>query len=332
MFYGKTPSPLLADTREINVVLKLFTPKPCSVLGLDISSTAISLLEITHDKARYCVTGYGRWLLPEQVIEHGVIKKMDIVAHGIKMLVANADLSTRQAVLAVPDSSTITKIIQVHRSLSERDIEELVNVEAIKYMPNSTQNIHCDFNIVGSSSTQLNMLDVRLVATRAENVEQRVEIVRRAGLDVGFVGVESCAIERVGERLVPFGHQQTIAMFDMGFVYTHFCVLQGAKMIFSHGDVFGGKPFINTLTQRHGMEPRDVIGAIEQGGLLDGDVAGFFQSTREMLCLQLKRALHLFLSNNPHSTVEELVLAGGVAKLPGLVPAIQEQFNISTRV
>lgn len=306
------------------------------MLGIDISPTAINMLEMTHEKSRYCVTGYGRWVLPEQVIDHGIIKKSDIVAHGIKTLFASAGLSAKNAVLAVPDSSTISKIIQVHHSLSEQDIEELVTIEAIKYMPDPTHDIHVDFTIMGPSPYPLDMQDVRLIATRAENVSQRVEVARLAGLDTKIVDVESFAIERVGERLSldssSFEPLQRIAIFDLGLVYTHVHVLDSAKIVFSHADAFGGKQLIHTMAEQHGVGSHDAIVAIEKGSLPNKDVAVFLQSVRELLLLQLKRSLHLFLSSNPQSTVGRLVLAGSMAKFPGLADAFQAQFNIPTRI
>ena len=101
-----------------------FGSKNHALLGIDISSTSIKILEISISGNQHCINGYGRAILPENAIEGNVIKDIDAVASSIKKLLISANLSCKEVVCAVPESSTIAKIIQLNNGLSNQDIEE----------------------------------------------------------------------------------------------------------------------------------------------------------------------------------------------------------------
>ncbi len=317
-------------------MLKLFKSQHRSVLGIDISSTSVKIVELSRAGDQYCVEGYGRAVLPENAMEGNVIKDMDAVATSIKKLLLTANLTCRNAALAVPESSAISKIIQVNDGLSEQEIEELVVVEADKYIPYPIDEINIDFNILGPSPKNSAMVDVMIVASRAENVSHRVEVMNRAGLVATIVDVESYAVERASQLLKPElpagGDKKNIAIIDIGAAYTHLFVLHGMRIIFSREEEFGGKQLIDAVMQRYGMQRQEAILAIEEGSLPEDYESEVLQSFKEMILLQVKRALQFFFSTSHHTFVDHLMLAGGVAKLRGIAPLLQEYINIPTGI
>ena len=127
-------------------MLNLFKSKHRSILGIDISSTSVKILEVSADSNGYRVEGYGTAVMPENAMEGNAIKDIDVVAASIKKLVSTARFSCKQVACAVTDSSAISKVIQVNSGLSEQEIEELVFSEADKYIPYPIDEINIDFN------------------------------------------------------------------------------------------------------------------------------------------------------------------------------------------
>ncbi len=164
--------------------------KPRSILGIDIGSTSVKILELSNRHHQYCVEGYCHMLLPQHVTDP------DVIARRIKALLSSDNFSSKQAVIAVPDASVMRKVIQINACIQERDIEEWVFMAAEQYIPYPLDEISLDFNLLGPSATHSDKLDVLVVASRSKNVAQRLESVRRAGLVVEIVDVESYAIER----------------------------------------------------------------------------------------------------------------------------------------
>ena len=94
-------------------MLNLFKSQHRSILGIDISSTSVKILEVSKSGDQYCVEGYGRVALPINAVEGNVIKDVDAVADSIKKLLISANLTCKQAACAVPESSAISKVIQM---------------------------------------------------------------------------------------------------------------------------------------------------------------------------------------------------------------------------
>jgi type IV pilus assembly protein PilM len=317
-------------------VLKLFKPKQRSILGIDISSSSVKILEISGADDELRVEGYGREWLPANALDGNVIKDIEAVTNCIKQLIVKAQLTSKQVALAVPDSAVISKIVQINEGLNDQEMEELVVIEADKYIPYPIDEINLDFEILGPSAKNSAMLDVLIVASRAENVNSRVEAVNRAGLTVKIVDVESYAVERAAQQLakeLPAGGQDKIvAIIDIGARFSHLFVLHGMKLIFSREEKFGSQQLIDAIADHYQMTQQQALDARAQGTLPDDYDSEVLAPFKETLLLQIKRTLQFFYSTSQHGFVDHILLAGGLAGQSALDTLIQEQLGVITTV
>lgn len=317
-------------------MLKLFKPKHRSILGIDISSFAVKILEISGTHNSLCVEGYGYELLPANALDGNVIKDIDAVADCIKRVIMKSKLSSKQVAVAVPDSAVISKVVQMNDGLTDQEMEELVVIEADKYIPYPIDEINLDFEIQGHSAKNSAMLDVLIVASRAENVNSRVEAITRAGLEAKVVDVESYAVERMAQLFskdLPAGGQdKIIPIIDIGAHYTHLFVLKNMRLIFSREEKFGGMQLIDAIAERYNMTIEQAITAKNDNQLPADYESEVLEPFKEMVLLQVKRTLQFFYSTSQHNDVDHVLLAGGVARQPGLAALIQEQLNVPTTV
>ncbi|WP_425171021.1 type IV pilus assembly protein PilM [Legionella sp.] len=317
-------------------MLNSFRPTHYPTLGLDITSTAVKILEISWDGETLCMERYGREALPPHAMDGTVIKDVNIIAFCIKKLCDRLQINSKQVVLAVPDAAVITRIVQINDGLNDEDMEELIVIEAEKYIPYPINEINFDFEILGASEKNPLLLDVLIVATRAENVTNRVEIVTRAGLNAVAVDVESYAVERAAQHLTKnlpsSGPDKTIAIIDIGANYTHLFVLHAMKLIYSRDEEFGGKQLIEAIAEHYNMTFEQAALAKEQGQLpIDYEVL-ILEPFKENVLVHIKRMLHFFYSSCREEEVDSILLAGGLSQLPGLVVLIQEQLGIEVSV
>lgn len=317
-------------------MIKWFKSQHHSILGIDISSTSVKILEISGTGDEHSVEGYGSMALPPHAIEGNVIKNIDEVANCIKKILTKEQLKCKRAALAVPDSAAISKVVQISDGLSDQEIEEVVIVEAEKYIPYPIEEINIDFEILGPTPKNSAMNDVLIVASRAENVNNRVEAITRAGLEAKVIDVESYAVERVAQLFAPMlpaqGQKKIIAIIDIGAVYTHLFVLDSMKIIFSREEEFGSKQLIDSMVQHYGMTIAAAAEAIERRECPPDYEDAVLNPFHEMILLQVKRTLQFFFSTSHHTFVDYILLAGGGAKQPGLDQLLQEQINIPTSV
>lgn len=318
-------------------MFNLMKPKPHAILGIDISTSSVKIIELSaHADGTFCIDGYGANELPENAIERAIVKDIGAVADTIKRIVSMYHLTAKVAVISVPDSSTISKIIQISEGLSDSDIEELVFMEADKYIPYPIDEVNIDFSVLGTSSKNAALQDLLIVASRAEIVNSRVEAVRLAGMDVKVVDVDSYVVERAAQLLKTTfpanGANKVIAIIDVGAIYSHLYVLQNMKVIYSRDEEFGGNQLIEAIIQQYGMTREAAIEALETKSLPDDFNSAVLLPYLDKFLLQVKRALQFFYSTSQYSFVDHIVVTGGIAKHPEIEQLLEKQIKISTSI
>ena len=307
------------------------------ILGIDISTSSVKIIQLSSSgNENRCVEAYASLSLPDNAIDGAIIKDIDAVADTISKVVSIGGFSSKQAAVAVPDALAISKVIQITEGLSVSDIEELVVIEADKYIPYPIDEINIDFNVLGPSAKNAALRDVLIVASRAEHVNSRVEAVRRAGLESKIVDVESYAVERSAQLLkddLPAGGEnKVIAIVDVGSVYTHLFVLQNMKMIYSRDEEFGGKHLIESIAHQYEISYSDALLSMINNTLPDDFHSRVLQPFQEKLFIEVKRTLQFFFSSSQYSFIDKIILTGGVARQREIAPLLQERMGVPTSI
>lgn len=284
-------------------------------LGIDISSTSVKLLELSRVGEHYCVENYARKTLPEHAMHAGMVIDIDGISQCLRELLKETSFHGKQAIVSIPDSCTIRKIIPVSDRLRNDDLEELVLIEVDKHIPYPIDEINFDFKLLGPSANQTAMRDLLIVASRTEHINHRVEVLRRVGLRTKCVDIESHAILRVLQCVLPTHCKKTIVLIDIGAVRTNVFVIHDMAIIFVHEDAFGGN-----------QQPSTHVS--ETGPSEDAVLAPF----RIQMLSYIKRALQFFYSSHPAHIIDDVVLAGGVAKQADLACFLQDNVHIPTRI
>lgn len=315
-------------------MLGLFKPNHHSILGIDISSTSVKVIEISGKDEHRCVEGYGIEMLPSDVVDGHTIKDTNALANCIKQLVARHQLHSKWVAVAVPDSAVITKVLQINTGLNDSEIEEIILMEADKYIPYPIEEINLDFQVLGPSVKNMSMLDVLIVASRSENVSGRVEAITKAGLQAKIVDVESFAVERVvqlvSKELPAQGKDKTIAVFDVGSIFANLFVMHGMKIIFTREEEFGSKQLLDELVSHYGITYAEQVQMNTQEKMPSDYEEKVLTPFKDTILLHIKRSLQFFFSTSHHEFVDHILLSGGVAKIPNLADFIQEKTNVPT--
>lgn len=276
----------------------LFQPKSSSILGIDISTSDVKLLEISGVKGALCVEHYGREEFPFQAMDGNFIKEIDALALSIKKLISRLGTQCRQVALAVPDAVVISKQIQVNHIVNEYELEEFISTDADKYIPFPLHELSLDFESIGPSVNNPNNLEVLLVAARAEIVTNRVAAMIRSGLNAKIVDVASLAVERALQLFVKeFSVYPCVAVIDLGTNSIHLFVFAKMKLIyFKEEQIIGNK------------------------------------ASTEHLLLQIKRSLRFYCSSNHSQSIDYILLAGAFAQSFDLDVLVQKNLKIPTAI
>jgi len=317
-------------------VFGLIGKKANTLIGIDISSTSVKLLEIGKNGNRYRVESYGVEPLPPNAVVEKNINDAEAVGEVIKRVVAKSRTSSKQAAVAVAGSAVITKTIQMAAGLSEQELENQITVEADQYIPYPLDEVSIDFEVQGPSEQNPDQVDVLLAACRKENVELREDSLEIGGLEAKVVDVEAYAMERAFElidaQMDVDADERTIAVVDIGATMTTLSVLADGKTIYTREQLFGGKQLTEEIQRRYGLSQEEAGLAKKQGGLPDDYDMEVLQPFKEAVVQQVARSLQFFFSSSQYNEVDTVVLAGGTASTTGIAEMVQEKVGTTTIV
>lgn len=317
-------------------MLGLFRKKTNSLLGIDISSTAVKLIELSRSGNRYQVEAYAVEPLPANAVVEKNIVDLDGVGQVLSRVVAKTRVGTRSAAVAVAGSAVITKTVEMDAGLSEDDLETQLKVEADQYIPYPLEEVAIDFEVQGPVPRNPERVEVLLAACRKENVEAREAVLELAGLTAKVVDVEAYAMERacdlLADQLGGATSGSTLAIVDIGATMMTLSVLHEGRTLYTREQLFGGKQLTDEIQRRYGLSAVEADSAKKKNRLPEGYDSQVLLPFNEAVVQQVSRSLQFFFAAGQYNHVDYILLAGGTASLPGLDQLIQQKIGTRTLV
>ncbi|HMW54223.1 MAG: pilus assembly protein PilM [Candidatus Accumulibacter phosphatis] len=313
----------------------IFNPKARSLIGLDISSSSVKMVELASDgKGGYRVERYAIEVLPRDVVSDGNIVNLESAAESVRRTWKKLATSTRQVAIALPSSHVITKKIIVMAGQREDELELLVESEANQYIPFPLDEVNLDFQVLGPAPSSPDEIEVLIAASRKEKVEDRVAVAESAGLKPKVLDVESyamlAAFELIEAQLPEGGKGKIIALVDIGANVMNFTVLRNGQQLYAREQAFGGNQLTQDIARMFGMSFEEAEAEKRRNTLPEKYEAELLRPFLESLALELSRALQFFFTSTQFNEVNHIVLAGGCAVIPGVDEVVASRTQINT--
>jgi type IV pilus assembly protein PilM len=314
--------------------VQLFGEQSAPLIGIDISSAAVKVLQLSQTAGRYRVEHYGVEPLPPNSVNEKNITQIEVVGAAIKRAVAKSGSKSKYAAVAVSGSSVITKVITVTGGLDEVTMEQQVFDEASNHIPYQMDEVSLDFEELGPIPNT-DSVQVMIAAARTENVEARQAALEYAGLTAKVVDVEVFAVENsfklISSQLVlPAGG--LTAIVDIGANLTTLNIIKDGRSIYSRDQVFGGKQLSDEIMRRYGLSFNEAGAAKKLGGLPESYESEVLEPFKEGVAQQISRLLQFFYSGSDYSRVDQIVLAGGCAAINGMDQVVEQHLGVGTVV
>lgn len=316
-------------------MLLLKRQKP-GMLGIDISTAAVKVLELGKDHDRYRVESFAVSSLPQGAIVDKAVANVELIGEAVKSALKMSGSRLKTAAVALPTSSVISKVITMPASLSEEELELQIELEADRYIPYPLDEVSLDFEVQGHNAKSPDMMDVLLVASRKENVEDRVAALEFSGLKAMVVDVESYAIENVFNMVLdPESERnvnQTTAIVDVGASLMALNVIHEGHSVYIREQAFGGKELTAEIQRKYGLSFAEAGIAKKLGGLPESYAAEVLEPFKQAMTQQITVSLQFFRSSAMNRTIDNLILAGGCASIRGIREYVEATLGIPTVV
>ncbi len=321
----------------MQIDLSIFNTKARPLIGVDISSSAVKLVELSGSgKEGYRVERYTIEVLAKDVVADGNIVNLEAAAEAVKKAWKRMSTSTRNVAIALPAAAVITKKIIVAAGQREEDLEMQVESEANQYIPFALEEVNLDFQVVGPAPSSPDEVEVIIAASRKERVEDRVAVAEAAGLKPMVMDVESyaalAAFELIEKQLPEGGQNQIIALIDVGANSMNLTVLKNDQQLYAREQAFGGNQLTQDIARQYGMNFEEAEAAKRSNNLPDTYESELLRPFVDNMALEVSRALQFFFTSTQFNQVHHIVLAGGCATLPGADEAVASRIQINTVV
>jgi type IV pilus assembly protein PilM len=311
--------------------------KSKALIGLDISSSAVKLVELAEAGAnQFRLERYAIEPLPRDAVTDGNIASLEAVAESVRRAWKRLGSSTRQVALALPAAAVITKKITLPAGLREIEMEVQVESEANQYIPFAIEEVNLDYQVLGPAGTGADEVEVLIAASRKEKVEDRVAAAEAAGLKAVVMDVESfasqAAFDLIKRRLPEAGKGKVVAMVDIGAQMMKVTILRDDSVLYSREQAFGGNQLTQDISRSYGMSTEEAEAAKRSGSLPENYEHDLLRPFTESVALEVSRALQFFFTSTQFNQVDHIILSGGCAVIPGIDQVVAGRTQVTTEV
>jgi type IV pilus assembly protein PilM len=298
-----------------------------STVGLDIGSGFIKVAVVDHSGAEPELTHVSHTPLIADAIVEGEVMDPQIVVETVRSLVERSGLKPRRLVSSVGGRDVMVKKIQMDR-MKEADAREVIRWEAEQYVPFDMENVQLDFQILDPLDDGLQM-SVLLVAAKREVVDQRVGLLRDAGLSPDVVDVDSFALHNAFEYNYPEAMEGIVALVNVGHEIATVNVLQDGAMVLTRDVPFGSRRLREDMRRMHGLTVEEADAVLQGRSERAGEFSELLRQGADDLAVGVERAL-AFLGGD--AAPGRVYVCGGGARIPGMVDVLAARLRARTEV
>ncbi len=309
-----------------------FTKKKPPLIGIDISSSAVKVLELSRQGEHYRVERYAVEPLPQNAVVEHKIAEVEQVASAVQRAVKRSGTRLKHVAVAVPAIHVITKNIRMPAKMTDEERHAQIEMEADHYIPYPLDEVNIDWSVLGPCEANPDEVEVLMAACRKEIVDDYVAVVQEPGYIPLVVDVETFAMENafslIAQLMPGGGMEKTVAVLDVGATTTTINVIHNTRSVYTRDHPFGGRQLTEEIQRRYGLSYEEAGLAKKQGGLPDNYQTDVLRPFMEAMCQEIMRALQFFYSSTPFNSVDQILLAGGCAQIAGIDELVAARLGV----
>jgi len=322
---------------NLDVLERLFKRRPPALIGVDISSSSIKMVEIAQiGSGIYQVDRYAIESLPKDSVTEGNINNLDAVSEALKRCHNRLGSNIKNLALALPNAAVITKRVLVPAGQTEEELEQEVEDQANQYIPFALDEVNLDFQVLGPAPNNDEEVEVLIAASRKERIVDLIAVAESAGLRAMVIDIDlfaaQTAFELIKAQLPDAGKDLNIAVVDVGSSIMQVNIIRNNQSIYLREQPFGGNQLTQEIQNRFGLSAEEAEAAKRAGGLPDYYQSEVLDPFVDMMGLEIARAMQFFFTSTQFNQVNYIVLCGGCAAIPGAAEIVQKRTQVETLI
>ena len=302
--------------------------KETLITGVDIGSHAVKVCQLQKTGKGYSLLALGSAALPPGSVEDGVLQDPEEVGQIVAALFKNLKIKNNRVGISISGYSVIVKKINLE-VMSEEELHEYITSEAEQYIPFDIEEVYLDFEDLHTADDEDDRTDVMLVAAKKEVIDDYLEMLQEQKLKPVLVDVDGFALENIWETTSQ--QLENVALVDIGASKMNINIIADGASVLARDIVVGSDQLTEQIAGSLGVEYEEAekikLGLVPVEENRE-ELEEIFTQTCTQWVLEIKKAIDLYVANNPDQPLQRLVLSGGGSKVAGLKDFIASETGL----
>ena len=299
--------------------------KSKQLVGLDIGSSSVKAVELKAGRTGYELVSFGLEPLAQDTVVDGAIMDAPQVAAAISKVFEQQKIKTKNVATSVSGHSVIVKRVTLPL-MTEEELYDRIPSEASQHIPFDIADVNLSYQLLESMDSQM---DVLLVAAKKDKILNHTNVLAQAGKTPVVVDIDAFALQNSFEVNYEPDAGQTVALLNVGASVMNINIIRGGVPLFTRDVSVGGNQYTDALQKELDLNFDDAE-RLKKGETLasvsEDQRAQILRSVSDILTLEIQKTFDFFRATASGENIQRIVMAGGTARVPGLIDLLREEF------
>ncbi|WP_054693914.1 type IV pilus biogenesis protein PilM [Geotalea toluenoxydans] len=308
----------------------MFLPEK-DVVGIDIGSSSIKLIQLKSQKGMYQLQNVGLIPLPAEAIVDNTLMDSASVVEGVKTLLASLKITAKEAACSISGNSVIIRKISLPVMPTE-ELEEQIHWEAEQYIPFDINDVNIDFQIIAPDDIDSSKMNVLLVASKKDIINDYLAVFTEAGLKLTIVDVDSFAVQNAFELNYDPDPDNVIALVNIGASVMNMNIVKDGISLFTRDVQLGGSLYNEEIQKHFGVNNEEAERIKVSESSTDNRLKDILTRANDTLAIEMRRSLDFYNSTAGEGKISKVYLSGGGAKSAMLAETVSQKLAIPVEI
>lgn len=302
--------------------------KKKEVIGIDIGSSSVKVVQLKDNKGFFQLLNLGIFPLPPEAIVDNTLMDSSSITTVIKNLVASLGIKTKDVVCSISGNSVIIRKI-VLPAMPQEELEDQISWEAEQYIPFDINDVNMDFQILSPDNNDPSKMNVLLVASKKDIINDYVAVFGEAGMQLSVVDVDSFAVQNAFEANHEYSSEDVLALINIGASVMNINIIKDSITLFTRDVQMGGNLYTEEIQKQIGLSSEDAeIGKLLAQETDNEPLRNVIKKVNETITQEIRRSLEFYNSTASDDRISGVFISGGCSKVYNLINTISEKIGL----
>jgi type IV pilus assembly protein PilM len=310
----------------------MFLSMKKEIIGIDIGSSSVKLVQLKELKGAFTLQNVGILPLPLEAIVDNTLMDSSSIVEAIKKLIKSLNIRVKEAACSVSGNSVIIRKISLP-AMPPEELEDQIHWEAEQYIPFDINDVNIDFQILASDQNDPSKMEVLLVASKKEIINDYLAVFNEAGINLAVVDVDSFAIQNAFELNYDIGSENVVALINIGASIMNLNIVKNDVSLFTRDVQMGGNLYTEEIQKQFGVSSEEAEKMkISEASSDPAKLKDTISRVNETLAMEMRRSLDFYNTTAGEGKINNVYISGGGAKTPMLVEAVQQRLGLPVEI